>query len=136
MSTKITITQKIKIWNFIFLSIQPIPYISCKFEQFWKKNGIKKSEKKNAFKNVWTFINKNFPFQFFFSKLFKFTWRIQNRLERKIKFQIFIFRVVNMVNFSINIEKKCYSFYILFRTPPTIHKNRIKTEGGGGSAYP
>ena len=37
---KMTITRKIKIgkiWNSIFLSIQHIPHLSCKFEHFWKK---------------------------------------------------------------------------------------------------
>ena len=40
LSTKMTITQKIriaKIGNVVFLSIQPIPDLSCKFE----KNKIK-----------------------------------------------------------------------------------------------
>jgi len=35
---KMTITQKIKIgkiWNLIFLSVQPIPDLSCEFEHFW-----------------------------------------------------------------------------------------------------
>ena len=36
--TKIAITRKIKIGNLIFLSIQPIPDLSCKFDYFWKKN--------------------------------------------------------------------------------------------------
>ena len=34
------LARKIKIgniWNLIFLSIQHIPQLSCKFEQFWKK---------------------------------------------------------------------------------------------------
>ena len=37
---KMTITQKIKIgkiWNLIFLSIQPIPDLSCTLDHFWKK---------------------------------------------------------------------------------------------------
>ena len=38
LSTKKTITPKIKIWNLIFLMIQPIPDISCKFDYFGKKN--------------------------------------------------------------------------------------------------
>ena len=40
LSTKMTITRKIKIgniWNLIFLSIQLIPHLSCKFEHVWKK---------------------------------------------------------------------------------------------------
>ena len=60
----IFITQKIKIGkicNFIFIFIQPIPDISCKFEHFWKKN---------LFDNVRTFLNKHF-FPIFFLFLFK-----------------------------------------------------------------
>ena len=30
-----------KIWNFIFLSIQPIPDLSCKFDHFWKKKSFR-----------------------------------------------------------------------------------------------
>ena len=37
LSKKITIPRKINIWNLIFLSIQPIPDLSCKFDHFWKK---------------------------------------------------------------------------------------------------
>ena len=33
---KMTITRKIKIGNLIFLSIQPIPDLSCKFDNFWR----------------------------------------------------------------------------------------------------
>ena len=54
-----TITQKMKIgkiWNLIFLPIRPIPDLSCKFENLWI---------------------------FFFFKEVKFTWKIQNRLNRK-----------------------------------------------------
>ena len=38
--TKMTITRKIKIrkiWNFIFISIQPIPDLSCICDHFWNK---------------------------------------------------------------------------------------------------
>ena len=40
LSTKMTIAREIKIgkiWNWIFLSIQPIPGLSCEFDHFWKK---------------------------------------------------------------------------------------------------
>ena len=39
-STKMTITQKIKIekiWNMVLHLFKQIPHLSCKFEQFWKK---------------------------------------------------------------------------------------------------
>ena len=54
---KMTITRKIKIgkiWNLVFLSIQPIADFSCKFDHFWKK-----------------------------LLFLKFTWKIGNRLNRK-----------------------------------------------------
>ena len=47
--------------NLIFISIQPIPDLSCKFEHFWKKNG-----KKKLVKNVRTFLKKKkFKISFF-----------------------------------------------------------------------
>ena len=35
--TKIIINRKLIIWNLVFLSIQPIPDLSCISENFWKK---------------------------------------------------------------------------------------------------
>ena len=37
LSTKMTITRKVKIGNLVFLSIQPILELSRKFEKFKKK---------------------------------------------------------------------------------------------------
>ena len=54
------ITRKIKIgkiWNLVFLSIQPIPDLPCRFDHFW----------------------------IFISKVVKFTWKMQNLLNRKKK---------------------------------------------------
>ena len=36
-STKVIMTRKIKIGNLVFLFIQPIPDLSCKFEKFEEK---------------------------------------------------------------------------------------------------
>ena len=37
LSTKMIISQKLKIWKLIFHSCQHISHLSCKFVQFWKK---------------------------------------------------------------------------------------------------
>ena len=82
--------------------------------------------------------------------MFKCTWKMRNRLNRR-KNQIsgfFYFRV--MVIFELKSPQFSMTFhhnsknkirkivsYIRFNTLCIIHKNRIKTEGwGGGSAYP
>ena len=47
-----TRTQKIKIaktGNLVFLSIQPIPYLSCKFENFWNFFGNFEQKKESTF---------------------------------------------------------------------------------------
>ena len=38
LSTKMTISRKIKIWILIFHSFKSIPHLSRKFQNFWKKN--------------------------------------------------------------------------------------------------
>ena len=40
LSTKVTITRKIKIGNMIFLSFQHIPHLWCKFDHFWWKKNL------------------------------------------------------------------------------------------------
>ena len=59
LSKKMTKTREIKIGktrNLVFISIQPIPDLSCKFDQFWKKNdfAVAKLEKK-----IWNFFCSN-----------------------------------------------------------------------------
>ena len=84
LSTKMTITRKIKIGNLVFLSIQPIADLSSKLK-----------------KNIWFWIKSmQIKIQFFFSKVVKFTWKIWNRLNRK-KNQISDFY------FSSYAEKQC-----------------------------
>jgi len=66
LSTKMTITRKIKIWNLIFLSIQPIPLLSCKFKHFWKE----KIWIFMFFKYVRTFLKKKIQIFYFFGGAF------------------------------------------------------------------
>ena len=137
---KMIITWKIyirKIWNLIFLSIQLIPDLSCKFEHFWKK----KWGKKNLVKNVRIFLNKIFLFPFninlflplILPKVIKFTWMMRNQLNRK----------KNQISDFSNFNFSGYGHFCLFSsliseeffTMTQKRKNRVKT-GGGGSAYP
>ena len=118
-----TRTQKIKIaktGNLIFLSIQPIPYLSCKFENFWKKIG-NFEQKKN---------------QHFFSRKFS---KLHERsgigwIERKTKFPVFaififlvlvIFFTQNDPNFqwifTHNSKNKNRRIFLLFFPYYTAH---------------
>ena len=128
--TKMTITRKIKIWNLVLLSIQPIADLSSKF----------KKEKKMDFDLAWY---PTFKINFFFT-FSKFTWKIGNRLNKK-KNQIFpisIFRIVvifetSSPQFSITRTIKIWEFFtifpILFNTFCTFHKVSITSEGGGSA---
>ena len=46
LSTKIIISQKLKIWKLIFHSCQHISHLSCKFVQFWRKKMLLKIHRK------------------------------------------------------------------------------------------
>ena len=87
-----------KIWNLIFLSILPIQDLSCKFDHSWKKKldfnlaypCIQNTEAwlggicRSAYFNICILIEYAYiKIQFFFSKVVKFTWKMQNRLNRK-----------------------------------------------------
>ena len=84
---KITIIRKIKIrkiWNLIFLSIQPIPDLSCKFDHFWR--------------NIYFFLFKKKSCMIFWNiKIKKILHKWSNFhertaigwIKRKTKFQIF-----------------------------------------------
>ena len=82
--TKMTKTRKIKIgkiWNLIFLSIQHIPHLSCKFEHFWKKELY--------FLVKYWIMSSKLNYQHFHPsikckmKIIAFIWKIRNRLNRK-----------------------------------------------------
>ena len=75
-----------KIWNLVFLFIQPIADLSCKFKKF----------------------------QYFFSKVVKFTWKIWNRLNKKKK-QISHRYVKYVPIFHVNLKKKFWmNFFLIF----------------------
>ena len=85
-------TRKIKIGNLVFLSIQPIPDLSCKFDHFWKNKLDFDLHGHHGFSSK----SKNFIFYFW-----NF-WNLDERsaigwIESRTKFQnspIFIFWVM------------------------------------------
>ena len=71
-----------KIWNLVFLSIQPIPDLSYKFDHFWGKIYIFLFRLKKIHEFHESMKHQN-PKKKNSSKVIKFTWKIWNRLNRK-----------------------------------------------------
>ena len=99
-----------KIWNMIFLSIQHILHLSCKFDQFWKKKLILMYACPGCFLTLEKKID-----IFFLQKYL-------NNKKKKKKIWFF-FRFSRFRNFHVNLntfeEKKCQFFFGGVFWPPT-----------------
>ena len=84
------ITRKIKIgkiWNLVFLPIQPIPDLPCRFDHFW----------------------------IFISRVVKYTWKMQNLLNRKKKIRFFRFLFFELWSFLFWKTSIFNSFFMIYR---------------------
>ena len=115
-----TITRKIKIgkiWNLVFLSIQPIPDLSCKFEHLWKKKKIGK--KKMFVQKCSNILSNELQAPIFWEPTWKIvpeSWtlpKIQFLIELKSVWnENFIFRVISLAILLIK-----YSIFRISHVP-------------------